>query len=185
MKKIFLAAAFVVAGFIGANAQKGNNQIGVGADFGIPTGDFADLAKLGIGGYAKALFGVGTAGSITFTTGYTSYGMDDEWKDFLGLDKGSYFVIPIMAGYRHNFSGFYAEPQVGYNMFGARAKAGGDSESDSEGVFAWAVGFGYLINKKFDIGARYESMHKDGESTALVGIRLGYNFSLGGGAAKK
>jgi hypothetical protein len=184
MKKVLLVAAFIVAGFIGANAQKGVNKIGVGADFGIPTGDFGDLSKLGIGGYAKALFGIGTAGQITFTTGYTSFGWKDEYKDLLGVEKASFNVIPLMAGYRHNFGGFYAEPQVGYNIFGARAKAGGETESDSEGMFAWAIGFGYVVNN-FDIGTRYHSMHKDGDSEAFVGIRIGYNFNLGGSTAKK
>ena len=184
MKKVFLAAAFVVAGVIGANAQKGNNQVGVGVDLGIPTGDFGDAFKLGFGGYAKALLGIGTAGQVTFTTGYSSFGMKDELKDLLGVDKASTSIIPLMVGYRHNFSGFYAEPAVGYNILGAKVEEGGSSASDSEGAFAWNLGFGYVVSN-FDIGARYESMHKDGESQAVFGIRIGYNFSLGGGSAKK
>ena len=184
MKKLVLATAFVVACLIGANAQSGKNQIGVGADIGIPTGDFGDGFSVGIGGYVKGFLGVGTAGQVTLTTGYSSFSMKDEFEQLLGVDKASATVVPILLGYRHNFSGFYAEPQVGYNIFGARVKSGGVTASDSEGAFAWAVGFGYVINN-FDIGARYESMHKDGESNAFVGFRVGYNFSLGGASDKK
>ena len=171
MKKVFLAICIAVISVSGYS-QTGNNQIGVGADVGIPNGDLGDGVKTGFGGYAKGLFGIGEAGQITFTTGYTTY----KFKE--GLD-GNYHIIPLLAGYRHNFSGFYAEPQVGYGIYGAKVKVLGESESDSEGAFTWAVGFGYVVNN-VDFGARYQSGHKDGSSVALVGIHVGYNFSLGG-----
>jgi len=184
MKKLFLVAAFAFTGFIGANAQKGNNQIGVGVDVGIPTGDFSDGFGVGIGGYVKGMLGVGTAGQVTLTTGYTSFGMKDDLKQAIGADKASTSIIPILLGYRHNFSGFYAEPQIGYNILGARVKVAGVTASNSDGAFAWAVGFGYVVSN-FDIGVRYESMHKDSQSNAFVGFHVGYNFSLGGSTDKK
>ena len=184
MKKVFLAAAFVVAGFIGANAQKGNNQIGVGVDLGLPMGDFGDAYKLGIGGYVKGLFGIGSAGQISLTTGYTSFSAKDEFKDALGADKIKGSVIPIMVGYRHNFTGFYVEPQVGYGIYGTKIEGGIFEMDDSEGAFTYALGLGYSVNG-FDIGARYESASKDGDSQSMIGFRIGYNFTLGGGTAKK
>lgn len=168
MKKIILAICIITISAT-TYAQKGTTQIGVGADVGIPTGDFGDGAKTGFGGYAKGLFGIGEAGQITFTTGYTTY-------KFKGGYDGNFNIIPLLAGYRHNFSGFYAEPQVGYGIYGTKIKGLG---SDSEGFFTWAVGFGYAMNG-LDIGARYQSGHKDGSTLALVGIHVGYNFSLGG-----
>lgn len=171
MKKIFLAMCIIASSTV--FAQQGNNQIGVGADVGIPTGDMGDATKVGFGGYAKGLFGIGEAGQITLTSGYTSY-------KFKGEDVDANFnIIPILAGYRHNFSGFYAEPQVGYGIYGIKAKESGISISSSEGAFTWAVGFGYVVNN-VDFGARYQSGHKDGSTTSLVGIHVGYNFSLGG-----
>ena len=184
MKKMFFVAAFVAVAFIGANAQKGNNQLGVGIDVGIPTGDFGDSFGVGFGGYVKGMLGVGTGGQLTLTSGYTTYSMKDDIKTLLSVDKASASIIPILVGYRHNFSGFYAEPQIGYSILGARVKASGVTVSDSEGAFAWAAGFGYVVSN-FDFGARYQSMHKDGESDAIVGIRIGYNFSLGGAKVKK
>ncbi|MFC0776143.1 hypothetical protein [Terrimonas alba] len=166
MKKIFLAICIMASSAV--FAQQGNNQIGVGADVGIPTGDLGDGIKTGFGGYAKGLFGIGEAGQITFTTGYTTY-------KFKGGFDGNYHIVPLLAGYRHNFSGFYAEPQIGYGIYGSKITGLGSS---SEGAFTWAVGFGYVVSN-VDFGARYQSGHKDGSSTALVGIHVGYNFSLG------
>ncbi len=174
MKKLVLA--FSIAAFtLAANAQTGKNQIGVGADVGIPTGDFGDGVKTGFGGYVKGLFGIGEAGQITFTSGYSAFKAKESTSEF----KATASIIPLLAGYRHNFSGFYAEPQVGYSIYGAKIKSEGISASSSEGAFAWAVGFGYVINN-VDFGARYQSMHKDGESLAIAGIHVGYNFSFGG-----
>jgi hypothetical protein len=179
MKKVFLAiciASISVTGY----AQSGTTKIGVGADLAIPVGDFGDLAKTGFGGYAKGLFGIGEAGQITFTTGYSSF----KAKGSNSEESATLNIIPLLAGYRQNFSGFYAEPQIGYNIFGLKYKGGGQSASDSEGGFAWAVGFGYVV-KNVDLGVRYQggkpSGGGDGSSDwSFVGIHVGYNFSLGG-----
>lgn len=168
MKKVLLAICITAISAAGYS-QSGNNQIGVGADLGIPTGDLGDGVKTGFGGYAKGLFGIGDAGQVTFTTGYTTF-------SFKGGIDGDYHIIPLLAGYRHNFSGFYAEPQVGYAIYGSKLSGYGSS---SEGAFTWAIGFGYVVSN-VDIGARYQSGHKDGSSVALVGVHVGYNFTLGG-----
>lgn len=173
MKKVLLV---ICAGIISAvsYAQQGTTKIGVGADIGLPTGDFGDVVNTGIGGYAKGLFGIGTAGQITLTSGYQSFKVKGSTSD----DKASWNIIPILAGYRHNFSGFYVEPQVGYSINNVKVKVAGVSGSDSQGAFTWAAGVGYMINDAFELGARYQSAHKDGSSISLVGLRLGYNFSL-------
>ncbi|HTD93121.1 MAG TPA: hypothetical protein VK644_04895 [Chitinophagaceae bacterium] len=169
MKKLIVAICIIMISAT-TYAQKGTTQIGVGADLGIPTGDFGDVAKTGFGGYAKGLFGIGEAGQITFTTGYTTYKIK-------GAGSGSNLnIVPLLAGYRHNFSGFYAEPQLGYGIYGVKLKGIG---SDSGGAFTWAVGFGYAMNG-LDIGVRYQSGDKDELTRSLVGIHVGYNFSLGG-----
>ena len=172
---IFSIGLFSTIGF----SQSGKNQIGVAAEIGIPTGDFGDLCKLGVGGTLKGLYGIGTAGQLTLTTGYISFGAKDEYKDLIGADKLTTSFIPILAGYRHNFDGFYAEPQVGYSIMNVKAKVGGVSGSESDGAFTWAVGFGYVISD-FEVGAHYQSATKDGNSLSFVGFRIGYNFTLGG-----
>jgi Outer membrane protein beta-barrel domain len=179
MKKLFLAIAIAAISTTGYS-QTGNNQIGVGGDFAIPMGDFGDAFKTGFGGYAKGLFGIGQAGQITFTTGYSSF----KAKDLASDESLTASIIPLLLGYRHNFSGFYVEPQAGYNIFGAKAKYLGQSSSDSKGGFGYAIGIGYIVSK-VDLGVRYQGGKPsgDGDETSdwsIIGIHVGYNFTLGG-----
>lgn len=174
MRKVFLAFSLTAASFIGAQAQTGNNQIGIGAEVGIPTGDFGDAFKPGFGASVKGLYGVGTAGQVTLTAGYTIFNEKEE----SGVNMKT-SILPIMAGYRHNLNGFYLEPQIGYGSYGVQVEFMGEKESEREGAFTWAAGVGYALNG-LDISARYQSGKlEDADSPfSLVGIRIGYNFSL-------
>ena len=174
MKKIILVFACIVA-LSTVKAQKGNNQIGIAAEVGLPMGDFGDSFKTGIGGSVKGLLGVGQAGQITFTTGYTKFKGKDN-----GLFDYSSSIIPLLVGYRHNLSGFYVEPQIGYGIYGAKV----EDESNSDGAFTYALGIGFAASG-FDAGVRYQGASKDGSTTSLVGIHVGYNFTLGGASASK
>jgi len=177
-----IATAFGLASFIGVNAQKGNNQIGVGADVAIPVGDFGDAFKTGYGGTVKGMYGVGTGGQITLTSGYTTFTAKDLPSE-VDVKAG---IIPILLGYRQNFSGFYVEPQAGYGIYTSKVSGmgSGNDGSDSNGAFTWAAGIGYVLKQGLDLGARYQSGHKDGNTTGLVGFNLRYNFSLGAKASK-
>jgi hypothetical protein len=183
MRKVLLATFIGVASFIGANAQKGHNQIGIGPEVAIPVGDFGDGFKTGFGGSVKGMFGVGTAGQVTLTSGYTTFKAK-------GLESGEKFnasIIPILLGYRHNFNGFYVEPQAGYGIYGSKISGTGTGldGTNSSGAFTWAAGIGYALKQGVDIGARYQSGHKDGATTGVVGFTVRYNFSLGGAKASK
>lgn len=181
MKKIIV---FLLAGLLlhaGSFGQKGNNQIGVGADIQIPTSDFAGYFKTGFGGYVKALLGVGKSGQVSASTGYTSFNAVGGIPMKLG-------IAPILIGYRANFNGFYVEPQIGYQLVNAKFNGGDELGylSDSGGGFMWAAGVGYVFNKKFEVGARYGSGSASPGGTTLgaFGLRLGYNFSLNGSKGK-
>jgi len=176
MKKFCLIIASLIFSQTYIHAQKGVNKLTLAADIGIPMGDFEEVAKVGAGVMGKFLFGVSESGQITATTGVTFYG--GKSFDFIDPEvKLSLRVIPILGGYRHNFNGLFIEPQVGVGIFGATAKYMGQSGSNSDNGFAWAVGFGYSKNN-FETGVRYQSFENDG-SLSLVGIHVGYNFSLG------
>lgn len=178
MKRILLAMSVSLFSAVGF-AQSGNNQIGVAANVAFPTGDASDLYKLGLGGTVKGLYGIGSAGQITFTTGLISFSAKNEIKEALDADKINSSIIPLLAGYRHNFSGFYVEPQVGYAINSSKIKGGLFDGSDSEGAFTWAAGAGYVFNN-IEVGARYQSSHKDGTTSSFFGVKIGYLFSLGG-----
>jgi hypothetical protein len=179
MKKIILVFACLVA-LSTVKAQKGNNQIGIAAEVGLPIGDFGDSYKTGIGGSVKGLLGVGTAGQVTFTTGYTAFKDKGSTDD----NKVTDTIIPLLSGYRHNFSGFYVEPQLGYGIYGAKVEMNGEDASSSDGAFTYALGVGFA-SSGFDAGVRYQGASKDGSNTSFIGIRVGYNFTLGGSTASK
>ena len=172
MKKLFLLTVIACLTLI-TKAQKGNNQIGVAFEVGIPVGSFGDGVKTGFGGLVKGLYGVGTAGQVTFTTGYSSF----KWKDLGADESGNSWILPILLGYRQNFSGFYVEPQAGYGDFGDKYKVSGQSYSASSGAFAWGATVGYAKNG-FDGGVRYQGLSKNG-TVSVIGIHIGYNFTLG------
>jgi hypothetical protein len=178
MKKLLLLTAIVMVSLL-SQAQKGNNQIGIALEVGVPVGDFGDLSKLGVGGLVRGAYGIGTAGHITLTTGYVAFSAKDEYETAVGVDKLNMHIIPIMLGYRHSFNGFFIEPQIGYEIFGAKAEAGGVSASDSEGAFAFGGGIGFEKNG-FEVGARVQAGSKDGSTTTYIGFHVGYNFNLGG-----
>src|SRR5215510_520625 len=97
-------------------AQKGNNAIAIGGELGIPTSDFGNYFKTGVGMYTKAMYGVGKSGQVTFTSGYTAYKEAGDFNDFTTTIS----IVPLLFGYRHYFTNFFVEPQLGYAMFGAK-----------------------------------------------------------------
>lgn len=179
MRKVFLVVASVFA-LGAANAQSGKNQLGIGVDLGLPMGNFGDVSKLGIGGTAKYLHGIGSAGQVSLTAGYISF----KDKDLAAGETGSTNLLPILVGYRHNFSGAYVEPQVGYTNLKFKFGDASGSASVSTGGFGWAIAAGYAMAQGLDISARYQAVSKNG-TFGFIGFRLGYNFSLGGGSASK
>jgi hypothetical protein len=177
MKKVILMLIAIVT-LSTVQAQQGKNQIGIAAEAGLPIGDFADSYKTGIGAALKGLYGVGQSGQITFTTGYMGF----KHKD---IDNTSATIIPLLAGYRHNFAGgIYVEPQLGYGIYGSKVEVMDEDVTESEGAFTYAIGIGFAASG-FDAGVRYQGASKDGTNTSLIGVRVGYNFTLGGGSASK
>ena len=180
MKKIivFLLTGWLLYGT--SFGQKGNNQIGVGTDVLIPTSDFGSYFKTGFGGYVKALLGVGKSGQVSFTGGYAGFNAVGEFPLKLG-------IAPLLIGYRANFNGFFVEPQMGYSLVNAKFNGGDELGymTNSGGAFTWAAGLGYVFNKKFEVGARYQSASKQGSTLGAFGLRLGYNFSLNGAKNNK
>src|SRR5690606_25333250 len=89
-------------------AQDGFHTIGVGAEIALPIGDFSDAYNIGFGVTGKVFYGLNDNADITGTLGYLHFGMEE-----VQSISGHISMIPIMFGYRHDFGGFYAEPQLG------------------------------------------------------------------------
>jgi hypothetical protein len=175
MRKNYVVMLATILIFASSFGQKDNNQIGVGGDLSIPTGDFASNFKTGVGVYVKGMFGVGKSGQVTFTSGYSSFKETGEWDDYTTTES----VVPLLIGYRANLNSFFVEPQLGYAVFGQKYSSDDGFSTESMGAFTWAAGVGYVFNNKIEVSARYQSASKEGSSATYFGFRLGYNFSLG------
>ena len=170
---LFILAAMLIS--VAGHSQKGNNAIGAGADLGFPMGDFGDHFKTGFGVYAKGLFGVGKAGQVTLTSGYSSFKERGTWDDY----NSTVNIIPLFIGYRHHFNSLFIEPQLGYAIYGSKFTTFDEgSWTESDGAFNAAATIGYVFNQQLEISARYQTGGKQGWNVNLFGLRVGYNFSL-------
>ena len=178
MKKVFVTFFAMTAIAVVSFAQQGSLKFSPAVEVAFPTGDAGETSKLGLGITLKGLYGISDAGQVTFTTGMLVSGAKSDFKDLLGADRITSTMIPLLAGYRHNFSGFFAEPQIGYGIYGVKVKGGDYDSKDSQGAFTWALNAGYIF-KSFEVGVRFQNMHKDGASSGFFGVRLGYVIPAG------
>ena len=176
MKRVYLVVLASILFSTAVFSQKGNNVIGVGGDLSFPMADFGEFYKTGVGIYGKAMFGVGKAGHVTFTSSYSSYKIK---TNFEGVTS-TIGLTPVLIGYRHNFDGFFVEPQVGYAIASIKISSAFSDETftDAGGNFACAASIGYVFNKQVEISARYQVSGTSEANMNVVGLRLGYNFSL-------
>ena len=148
MKKVLLVAAFTVAGFIGANAQK-DFQFGAGVNVGLPIGDAKSISSFTAGlelqgelGLSEKVKGLGTLGYNHF------FG-----KDLGGGVKINYGIIPILVGARvYASEQFFLSGQVGYGLFTGDGDGGG---------FAYKPQVGYDAGK-FQLAFSYNGVSNDG-----------------------
>jgi hypothetical protein len=174
MKKI-IASLVVLFAFATVNAQEGFHKIGVGAEVALPMGNFGDGFSTGFGATGKVFYGISEDGDITGTIGYLHFGMKS--SDFVSGHVG---MIPLQFGYRHNFSGFYAEPQLGFMFVSSKVELkgmgglfGDASGTASETKFSLGIGGGYEFGN-WDLGLRYQIV----DQANIVALRACYNFSL-------
>lgn len=179
IKKVFLLLIWT-AGFVSfAGAQKGANAVKVLAEVGFPLQDF----NPGAGGQVKFLYGVGRAGQLGLTAGFTKF-TDREPVVGGDFEPTRLTTIPVMVGYRHHIGGFYLEPQVGYGALNGRIDIGGDWSRPSVGAFYWSAGAGYELGR-LDIGVRYQSAYgAEGPSAGtwhdkdfhFIGVHAGFTL---------
>src|SRR5690606_30661667 len=153
---------------------------GVGAELGLPLGDFGEAYSIGFGATAKGFYGITAQGDITGTLGYLHFGIKES-NEYM---SGSTAMIPIMIGYRHDFGGLYGEPQLGLAILKSTVKMdfggfGGlfddlnSSGSNSTTKATFGLGGGYVFGL-WDIGALFQIT----DDMNFLGVRIGYNFSL-------
>ncbi|MDX1326139.1 MAG: hypothetical protein R3299_00445 [Arenibacter sp.] len=171
MKKRLLTTAFSLLVAIVGFAQDGFHKIGVGAEIGLPMGNFSNGYNVGIGATGKIYYGLNDDANITGTLGYIRFGLD------AGPDASGHLgMIPIMFGYHHSFDGWYVEPQVGLVSLNSKFSntgfgAGAWNYSSTE--VSLSLGGGYSMGD-WDFGLRYHIV----SNANFLGARVAYKFEL-------
>ena len=162
LKKSLFTLCLIVS--FAANAQIQVSKL-IGKD--------SDKFKIGYGAFLEFSYPLSQVSDITLEGGFTIFDLKKDTR--YGIT-----TIPVKLGYRYIFSdagyGFYAEPQVGYNVGGVDA-----ADKKFTGL-VYAVGAGYLFRPsgkiQFNAAILYESALNSGSAINYLSFRLSHNFSF-------
>jgi hypothetical protein len=173
----FLFLATILFLCLNVKAQTSSN-ISLGAEFGLPSGNFLSLSGIGLGASAKADFPVSSQIALTVNAGFMNF--FGKRNQLINLRDLTY--IPLKGGVKYQNQSFYAEGQVGAGL----------SINGQRNVFIWSPGIGNQFKlsgrNKLDVGIRYEAWAGKNETSILginnssskgfAGIRVAYVFGL-------
>jgi hypothetical protein len=136
--------------------------------------------KLGAGLYLKAGYPVSEGDDITIEAGGYLFRLYDN-----SFEYGT-IVVPAKVGYRYTLNregnGFYVEPQVGYNIYGASTlNVNGYAKDFKYHGIVLGAGTGYLFSiwsAPVDLNLHYETIMDKGGSNNYVRLGLVFPFSL-------
>lgn len=172
MRKLFVAG-LAVAALVSASTASAQAVVGVGLGAGVamPMGDFADAAKMGVGGGA-GLFIYPNGGNIgvRIDGGYFQYSpeadVDGKFKMMSGMGNLLY-MVPTEGNIRP------------YLLAGGGLLSSKFGDGDSESAFAWQGGAGLSMgasNTRLFVEAKWVSSSKDGFTTSFVPILAGVSI---------
>lgn len=172
MRKAILTLSIVC--FLSMQASA---QLGVMKLVGSGTSDY----QVGFGAFIKAGFPAFKSGDITMELGLNCFWIKD------GEGSGT-AMVPLKLGYMHMFNGsrtgFYVEPQVGYNLYGISSlddENGYNVDYKYNGlVLAAGAGYVFLMSKKpVNLNLRYETTIAKGGSNNIVSLGITQFFTIG------
>jgi hypothetical protein len=186
MKKLLLILVAVFGLGTASFAQMG--PVSLGLELALPLGDFGDAYSIGYGLSAGYEHPVGDKLGITAQVGYVMLAVDDELSDF--IDRAA--MLPVQAGLKYYLTergnGPYVHGQLGIHSLSVTTNdidlgilGTIEGESASESYFSFAVGAGYELNNKLDIGLRFNSISPDSDlegakASNYIGVRVAYNL---------
>src|SRR4051812_16785137 len=137
--------------------------------------------KLGAGLYLKAGYPVSEGDDITLEAGCYLFPLYDN-----SFTYGT-IVIPAKVGYRYTINrqgtGFYVEPQAGYNIYGlSTLNVNGYAKDFRYHGIVLGAGAGYLFSigsAPLDLNLHYETIIDKGGSNNYVRLGLVFPFRLG------
>ncbi|RZL19018.1 MAG: hypothetical protein EOO89_04555 [Pedobacter sp.] len=173
MKKVLLSVFAIVIAITSVSAQtKGTSKLSIGAEFGLPVGDFATAFDVGFGGSVVYQHAVADKLYLTANAGYVTY---QGKVNFLGsnLTFNADF-IPVKAGMKYFIAkNFYGSAELGASF------ATGSGSSGTAFAYSPGLGIEFPVSDKgsVDVGARYEAWSNNG-TLSFVGLRAAFNFGL-------
>ena len=166
MRKVLLAIVILFLSFLKVNAQLGAIKL-----VGKNTKDYT----LGFGAFIRSGFPVSDGSTATLELGADIFPLND------GNGGDGTIMCPLKVGYRytidHTGTGFYVEPQVGYDLIGVTSLYDkNDTPQDLRYHGAvLAIGTGYLftaLHAPFDLNLRYETVVAHGGSNNLISLGI-------------
>ena len=172
MKKLLLINLFIIGCFSSLRAQLFVSKL---------TGKGSSNYNTGYGAFLKLGFPISDADEITGEIGFNDYTLKD-------LPSYGILTAPLKVGYQYTIdrsgSGFYVEPQLGYNIVGIVPSYNIRTYQEDETKFKGVVGTvngGYIIcwegiGTKINLGLRYESVFYGGGSVHSAGMFILFSF---------
>ncbi|MBO9673790.1 MAG: outer membrane beta-barrel protein [Sphingobacteriaceae bacterium] len=174
--KILLIASLFLSPLL--SKAQANAGIGVGAEIGLPSGNFSNLSGIGLGASVKADLPVAENFAISLNAGFMNF--FGRRNQLFSVQDLTY--IPAKAGLKYQLSeSFYAEGQLGAAL---------PLNKDQKTLFAWSPGLGNQFKlsggNKLDLGIRYEAWTgknntiglNSSDTKGFVGIRFAYVLGL-------
>jgi hypothetical protein len=131
---------------------------------------------IGFGAFIKGGYPVSEGSDVTLEIGANIFFLNDGY----GTADGT-IMCPLKVGYRYTFdgtgSGFYVEPQAGFNLVGITSLHDADGQQVNlkyHGV-VFAAGTGYLFtiwHAPFDLNLRYETVIAHGGSNNFISLGI-------------
>jgi len=177
MKKLLLSLALITGFGLAANAQteRALRKLSLGADFGIPIGDFSKDRIL-VGGSLLYEHPISQSFSLTGSVGFLSKQLTGDTKAEFKASGWPTSVsnIPVKAGGKYYFGRyFYATAELGAAF--TTSSGGGVGF-----IYAAGIGSSFSISKKssIDLGVRYENWSYNAGTDRFIGLRVAYSFGL-------
>jgi hypothetical protein len=173
MKKIVVAALFILLLPLSARAAGGGPIIGADAEVALPVGTLGDGAGLGFGALLRYEFTVITRANITARAGFI-YHLSKDIDTPLGTFTSHFWNIPLLAGIKVAATdSLYVAGEAG--LFINHSSVDGGS-SDTSSKFGITVGGGYRLSSlDLRVGLGILDLGHAGDTIELF-ANLGYNF---------
>jgi len=182
--KISILSLALAALSLGVNAQStkstSNNgvRLSIGAEAGIPVGDFNNAYNANVGGSLQVDLPVATDLFVTVNAGYNTF----LGKTVNGFSVTNIQLIPAKAGLKYFATpSLYVQAEAGASFVANKKDIGATNST----LFTYAPQIGYLFpvggKSYIDAGVRYEgntALVDNGSTLGFVGLRVAYAFGL-------